>query len=253
MNLYNRMLREYALWREYRADRLRWWWRERRNPLRWKTFRLADEEYPYFLHPYNHTWANERAVEIPVVRRFLGSTAPSSILEVGNVLSHYFDWEHTVIDKYERCGYRSVFNEDLLTFNSKRRFDRVVSISTLEHIGWDEAPRNEKKVILAFDKIRSLLAIGGRALVTVPTGYNRFLDQRMHDLEKDGAELRCLKRISGDNQWVETELDEALRCSYGTPFMNANAVVFVYVNDATFSTRAQPEAPQRVPPGRSGS
>jgi hypothetical protein len=194
------------------------------------TFRLGGVEYPYYVHPYNHTWANERAVEISVVRPLLGPVHPSAVLEVGNVLSHYLDCGHTVVDKWERCRYRPVINSDLLEYDPNRRFDLVVSISTLEHVGWDESPRKEASVIAAIRKLRSLLTPDGKALVTIPVGYNHYLDRTLPTLVGDTLSVQCLKRISYENEWGEVDLDEALRCRYGEPFPNANAVVFITIH-----------------------
>jgi hypothetical protein len=230
MNIWRAALRECHLWRQSPKARLRWLVRERHNPLSHKTFKLGDVELPYFVHPYNHTWANERAVEIPVARYFLNSCRPSPTLEVGNVLSHYFDLGHTVVDMAEKCRYRPVINSDLIEFFPSQRFALIVSISTIEHVGWDETPRDEEKVMSAFSKVRSLLTPSGKALVTIPVGYNHFLDQRMREAAIDHARFQCLKRVSWDNQWVETDLADALHCKYGYPFMNANAVVFIHLS-----------------------
>ena len=242
MSIWRKALSECYLWHQYPTDRLRWLIRERHNSLGRKTFRLGNVEYAYFLHPYNHTWDNERAVEVPVVRQLLESSDPPSTLEVGNVLSHYFDPGHTVIDKNEKCRYRPLINNDLIEFNPQQQFTLIVSISTIEHVGWDERPRDEAKVMIAFQKLRSLLAPGGKAVVTIPVGYNHFLDQRMRELADDGATFQCLKRVSEDNQWFETDLEDALRCEYGTPFMNANAIVFIYLNGDSASPSEQTDA-----------
>ena len=239
MNIWHIALRERALWRQYPKDRLRWLIREHRNALRARTFRLGDVEYPYFLHPYNHTWANERAVELPVALSFLSSATPSMTLEIGNVLSHYIDFEHTVLDKCERCWYRPILNEDLLEFTPKQRFDFIVSISTIEHIGWDSSrygdarPRDEAAVMRALQKLQSLLTPGGKCLVTVPVGYNHYLDRHMPELISDGIRSQSLKRISDDNQWVEVDLRQALTSKYGEPYKNANAVVFLHLSGTT--------------------
>jgi hypothetical protein len=203
--------------------------RERLNSLGREIFQLDNVEYPYFIHPYNTTWTNERAVEIPVVRRFLKYSESSSTLEIGNVLSHYFDTSYTVVDKYEKCRYRPVINEDFVDFNSHQRFNLIVSISTIEHVGWDEKPRDEARVMMAFTKIRSLLGSSGKAIVTIPVGYNHYLDQRIHEIATDGIEFRCMKRISEDNRWIEIDLMSALLCKYNSPYKNANALVFVYI------------------------
>jgi hypothetical protein len=232
-------LREYHLWHDYPKGRLRWLVWERHNPLARKMFTLGGVELPYFVHPYNYTWANERAVEIPVVRHFLDASEPSPTLEIGNVLSHYFDLDHTVVDLNEKCRYRPVINSDLMEFNPARRFTRIVAISTIEHVGWDEKPRDEEKVMRAFPKLRSLLTPGGQAIVSIPPGYNHFLDRQMSEASIDGARFQCLKRVSADNQWVETDLPEALHCKYGYPFMKANAIVFIYLSNGSRSPSEQ--------------
>lgn len=229
MTVWQKAQRQYSHWRQYPKDHLRWLTDFRRTPLKTATFRLGGTEYPYYLHPYNHTWSNERVVEISVVRPILSSVHPTAVLEVGNVMSHYFDCGHTVIDKWERCRYRPVTNSDLLEFHPPRQFELVVSISTIEHVGWDESPRKETSVIAALHSLRSLLTPTGKAVITIPVGYNHYLDRMLPTLVGDLLSVQCLKRLSCENQWSEVDLDAALRCKYGEPFPNANAVVFATI------------------------
>ena len=65
------------------------------------TFTLGDKKYRYFYHNYNRAWMNERSVEIAVVWDLVRQYPPQKVLEVGNVLSHYFPIRHDVLDKYE--------------------------------------------------------------------------------------------------------------------------------------------------------
>ena len=231
MNLRSLAAKEYMKGRSRLNDRIQWLYHERTNPLKYQTFFLGNTEYSYFLHPYNHTWSNERAVEVPVAVRLLNSDKNATVLEVGNVLSHYFNLRHIVLDKYERSWLRPVVNQDLLEYKPMQRFDQIVSISTIEHVGWDETPRIEEAVLSGFRKVRSLLAPGGRALITVPVGYNTYLDRHVPDLIDHKTTLRCLKRIAKDNQWEEVDLRDALSCKYGAPYNNANAVVFVSLKE----------------------
>ncbi len=94
-----------------------------------RTFAFEEARYRYFLHGYNLTWSNERAVEIPIVWAAVRACHGGRVLEVGNVLSHYFAVDHEVLDKFERGA--AVRNEDVATFRSPRRYDLIVSISTL--------------------------------------------------------------------------------------------------------------------------
>jgi ubiquinone/menaquinone biosynthesis C-methylase UbiE len=67
----------------------------------WRKLRFQQKEYKYFYHKYNTTWRNERVVEIPIVWDIVKAYT-ENILEVGNVLSHYFAVNHVIIDKYEK-------------------------------------------------------------------------------------------------------------------------------------------------------
>src|SRR5262245_12270711 len=63
-----------------------------------KFFFVVDgERYYYFYHRYNMTWENERCVEIPLIQKEMVNIKDADILEVGNVLSHYFSIEHDVV------------------------------------------------------------------------------------------------------------------------------------------------------------
>jgi SAM-dependent methyltransferase len=112
-------------------------------------------------------------VEIPIALGFLGRGR--RVLEVGNVLRQYAPVPdgYTVVDKYERGA--GVINRDVLDVTET--FDLIVSISTLEHIGLDEHPREPGKAAAAVSHLRSLLAPGGAMLATWALCYNRDLDE----------------------------------------------------------------------------
>ena len=125
-----------------------------RTVLRYSDFQLEGRRYRYFVHRYNCTWGNERAVEVPVVYDFLERhyRPGMRVLELGNVMSHYADAlplirkllttdDYIVIDKYEKSSLQSVRNEDIVEFVAEKPYDLIGSISTLEHIGFDEAER----------------------------------------------------------------------------------------------------------------
>jgi hypothetical protein len=149
----------------------------RRSPLCGATFTGWDDaELPYFCHRHNLTWRNERAIEIPVVVDFLRRHGRGVGLEFGNVLNHYGLGENrTVVDRYEAA--EGVTNIDVLDIDPNARFDYIVSISTLEHVGWDEGPRDPDKAGSAYEYLRSLLSTEGRMLITVPLGHHDRLDE----------------------------------------------------------------------------
>lgn len=141
-----------------------------------KSFMLWDAPTKYFLHPYNTTWRNERAVELAALKVFLSENSHGRLFEFGNVLQHYgLARPDLVVDLYEK-GER-VVNVDIVDFTSPDKFDSVVSISTIEHVGWDEWPRSETKSSVALSRLVSLLKPGGRMFITAPTGHNPHLDK----------------------------------------------------------------------------
>ena len=151
-----------------------------RLSLRNKRFLLWNAQTEYFLHKYNTTWRNERAVELSAAKHFLMNHANESLLEFGNVLEHYkLGTPDIVIDLYEK-GSR-VTNVDIVDFHSNDKFSSIISISTIEHVGWDETPQSSTKTRIALDRLISLLAPGGVLFITAPTGHNPFLDEIIRD------------------------------------------------------------------------
>ena len=186
-----------------------------------KQFSHDGKSFEYFSHPYNATWRNERAIEIPLIMSHVTAFAPEAVLEVGNVLSHYFPTRHLVVDKYERRP--GVAAEDIVGFDPRQRFQRIVSISTLEHIGWDELPRVPGKYWPAIDTMRRLLSADGLLLATIPLGYNPQLDQDIFAVRLGCSRVDYFKRLSR-GEWRVGSLDEALGARYGERFRTADGL-----------------------------
>jgi SAM-dependent methyltransferase len=166
---------------------------------------------------------SERAVELPIVWDRVRRADPASTLEIGNVLSNFFPARHLVVDKYERVP--GVVNEDVVDFSPPDNYDLIVSVSTLEHVGWDSPePRDPPKVLRAIDNLRSHLTEGGELLVTLPRGWNTELDRCISEGRIPFSEQRCLKRISADNRWEEVDCVDLEGVAYGTPFAFANGI-----------------------------
>lgn len=185
------------------------------------TFSLNYKKYEYFFHPYNSTWKNERAVEIPIILDKLDQTN-GKILELGNVLSNYFNVKHDILDKYDIAF--GVINEDVINFKPSYKYDLIVSISTLEHVGWDETPKKPEKVLMALKNLKKCLVQDGEMIFTFPVGYNHFLDQLHNDNEMRFTETYYLKRTS-NTKWIETTWDEVRDIKFNEPFPYANAIV----------------------------
>jgi hypothetical protein len=190
------------------------------------TFIFKGEELKYFIHTYNLTYENERTVEVPIVVAFLNSLDKTAkILEVGNVLANY-GFKHPVrdvLDKYDPAPF--VLNEDVINFNPSQKYDAIVSISTLEHVGWDEEIRNPMKIVTAVRNLtENCLLPGGCMLVTLPLGYHTYFDEQLESGANFFTEKYFLKRFSAENKWMQVEYSEVKGVKYGQPFNNANAL-----------------------------
>lgn len=194
--------RTYELWRRLRRDH-------------W-VFDYRGERLLYLADRYNTTWLNERTVEVPIALNHVNDALArgGTVLEVGNVLSHYGLSGHVVVDKYEQAP--GVINVDVMDFNPEEKFDLVVSISTVEHIGWDELPREPEKAIEAIEHLRSLVAPGGELVVTIPPGYNEFLDQALHDGRVHFDSVFAMRKRDRSLRWEPVDTAE-LHCRSWRP------------------------------------
>jgi hypothetical protein len=193
-----------------------WAWQYYKRYPPTHTFTLQGESYRYFYNLYNITWKNERAVEIPIAWHEVEKHKGTKILEVGNVLSWYFPIQHDVLDKYEVAV--GVINEDIIDFAPSEKYDLIVSISTLEHVGWDETPREPEKIFRAVEHLKTLLAAGGKLLVTFPLGYNTALDGFAKDGSLGFTRQFFLKRVSKAPKWIEIDADAAFAETVNQPY-----------------------------------
>ncbi len=153
-----------------------------------------------------------------MAERLVERSRGKRVLEVGNVLSHYAPVTHDVVDKYERAP--GVRNVDVLDLAPEPAYDLIVTISTLEHVGRDEEPRDPARAIRALEHLRRLLNPGGELFATVPLGYNPDLDRA---LAEGPHELRAMRR----RPWREIDPAEAFQCAYDFLVYSASAVLFV--------------------------
>lgn len=216
--------RRYRLWgwlRYGRAKLREYWYRAfltgPLNPRRrvvwfcvkygWRRgFWYGGRRYRYVFRMYNETYNNERAVELPVVWRVVRGAGGKRVLEVGNVLSHYYPIHHVVVDKYEQAP--GVLNCDVVEYNPGQPFDLIVSISTLEHVGWDEEPREPGKILVAIEHLTSLLAPGGKLLFTIPLGYHTEFDAHLREGRLRLDEAHYLTRVARPCTWVEVPFEQ---------------------------------------------
>jgi len=160
-------------------------------------------EYEYADFPVkgggSSTRDSARAVEIPIALEF---AVGHSVLEVGNVLNYYqrdYLNEHCngfrCIDKYE-----GPIQEDILQYKPGCKFERIVSVSTLEHFGEKNGPKH--KPLLGWKNMRLLL--DGEMLVTIPARWNEWIDTHLDDFEF--SQLHAMRKDG--MEWEECDAKE---------------------------------------------
>lgn len=187
-----------------------------------RSFTLGGEKYSYCAGGYNSAWHNERTVEIAIALHHLRRHRDSRVLEIGNVLSYYTTVRHDVVDKYEVAP--GVVNADVMDYDATEPYDLIVSVSTLEHVGWDEDIDDWTKPVRAVTHLVGLLGPDGTLVVTLPVGYNPHVDKALRDGLFDFDQVRYLKRVSRDNRWQEADKADVGVVRYGRPFPAANVV-----------------------------
>lgn len=189
--------------------------------LRPREFEYRSQTLACVYANYNVTWSNERCAEIPIARWHLAQ-ANGPVLEVGNVLGHYGPHSHTVLDKYETAP--NVINADIIDWQTDEQFDLILSISTFEHIGFDDdGGDSQEKIQAAIAACRALLVPGGSLVITVPLGYNPALDELIaNDTLKAATAVFLLRH--GRREWREAARAEAIGTHYGKPFPYANGL-----------------------------
>ena len=187
------------------------------NNIKEKTFIFNGDVYNYFYHEYNSTSINERCVEIPIIWKIVCLYEGKNILEIGNTLSNYFDINYDVVDKYEK-GKSCVINQDIVDFCPSKMYDLIVSISTFEHIGYDEQQKEEDKPLRAIEKVKSMLSPGGKACITIPLGYNFALDRMILTRKMKFSNVYFLNRLLSDtNSWTQVKQQD-LHIEYKKPY-----------------------------------
>jgi SAM-dependent methyltransferase len=195
-------------------------------------------------------WSDERAIEIPwVLARYGGEPR---VLDIGTAFA-----ERAYVEGLQELGAADLVTVDLaepadviadvrdLPFEDGR-FDVAFCVSTLEHIGRDnatydvDAPRDERGDEAALRELRRVLAGDGRLLVSVPTGVH---DDQGWQLQREPlAWVELFERcgflvyedelyVRGGDGWRAASLDEAQRATYAAN--GAGAVLLAELRPGT--------------------
>jgi hypothetical protein len=163
-------------------------------------------------------WRTERAVELPLAEGTIRQYDPATVLEVGNVLGNVGIHGQTVVDKYEVAP--GVINVDIIDYDPGRTFELVVSVSTLEHVGWDETPRDSSRAVAALEAMSRL---GRDLFVTIPVGYQRPLEPAFIDGPFD--EVLLFVRTSRLPRWELRPLADVSKVRFGGPYAAGNGIL----------------------------
>jgi SAM-dependent methyltransferase len=197
-------------------------------------------EAPLRTEPPIGVGMDERVVELPIAHQFLEVHRDAWVLDAGASLNLPF-FRATLGDDSPRLvhltqsGKRepALFDGDRASYVfgdlrqipfQKKFFDRVLCISTLEHVGLDNtrygAPRDNDpgSYVSAVREMARVLVPGGKLLITVPVGVPRSLSWFQvfgrAALQKVQRTLRGLeieiRFFAYRGSWVDVEADEAL-------------------------------------------
>ncbi len=195
--------------------------------IRANKFKFEKIELNYCYAKYSASWATERTVEIPICTYLLDkeNARNKSLLEIGNVLNNYTTkYDNVVVDKYELA--EGVINEDIVSYKPLRKYSLAISISTLEHVGFDENLKDPARVIAGIQNImKNCLARQGKLIFTIPIGYNKYIDDMIKNNAIKINKKYFFKRISLNNNWVETTEKEAFKKQYNFPYPAGNAIL----------------------------
>ena len=234
-----------------------------RSPRWEQRFLFQGKSLRYNRIPLNNR--AERAVEIPIALDFLARSRRSNdrLLEIGNVLQQYEGspgmlpclHPRRIIDKFERGT--GVENHDLMDLDSAEKYQTIISISTIEHIGQHCAPSGDfgeihgridrEAPLKAIAKLYDLLDIGGHALVTVPFGkltvggwYIQFSTQYIDlltthfGIPQEALTISYLKQVAREKRWsnprqrwIEIAADDLENVTYDTLWSGARAIAVI--------------------------
>jgi len=172
-------------------------------------FYFQSKPYYYFINEYNSTYLNARAIEIPIAIEYYNAFFKSNeTLEIGNVLKRYFpELKHDALDLYE--SFEGVINEDIEFYLPAIKYKFILSISTLEHVGFDgDETLDLEKLRRSLNNItENLLTEGGLLIATFPLKYNPSIDELF---ASNFFQEKYVMQRGLFNLWKQVSIDQGL-------------------------------------------
>jgi len=202
-----------------------------------ETFYFNEKKYHYLFHGRvagaGPSWKNERCVNIPIIWETIEEYRKNNkkVLELGNVISYATDIDHDVIDKYEIMD--GIINEDIIDFDPKFKYDLIVSVLCLQSVGWDEIPKDPPKILKAVENMNSILAPGGKMVISVGWGWNQYLESLILEGKFKFDEQWYLKNEKG-YKWKQVQsINEIKDLKYDEKAYTARGIIIGVINKKT--------------------
>lgn len=204
----------------------------------------------YFYHSYRNHRLGERSIEIPIIRHYLKKTGIRDMLEIGNVINHYYSFfqdlidSKIVVDKYEK-GW-GIINKDIRDYFIDNKYNLIISISTFEHMDSDRGKNPEyvkgksKFGTNAADNIfhvcNNLLNNRGLFLLTAPLSQHIEWNQTIFEtgiLNKDLLNVKSIRKYYmkkiNEIEWKQIDENEAIKAKYNYPLFGINAISIIEI------------------------
>jgi SAM-dependent methyltransferase len=191
-----------------------------------ETFQFQGKNYHYLFHRYCTTWKNERCAIIPIAWDIIQTYQKrgKNILEVGNVISHIYPVAHDVLDKYEIAD--GVINKDIVDFQPSKRYDLIISIVTMQHVGYNDYPRDPTKILKAMENLKKILTRDGIIVIVHGLGENKEMDELLRDNTLEFNQKFYLMKTS-TFKWAEVKWEDVKNLTYDFSIPTARAVIIV--------------------------
>ena len=199
--------------------------------LNTKMPKLYNKEFNYFdSNKFLTSRRTERRIEVGLGHSILSwaNNLGYTVVEFGNVLTKFTsNANHDVVDIID-----GPIKKDFEFFKIDKKYDLLISISSLEHMGKDIF--KEEGVEKTIRVMNHIIEISDRCLVTVPLKWNLEFDKLLYD-NKTPFQWTVMKRTSNIT-WEETTLSEARYSSreYNAPYKWANDVAIGHYNINNF-------------------